>query len=168
MNHLNHIAIIMDGNGRWGLEKGKSRNFGHRKGVLVVQSIIKASIKKKIKYLTLYTFSTENWKRPVQEINFLMNLMSDYLEKNVHKLIKNNIKVNVIGDINKIPLKLKKKLIVIQKKTQKNSLIQVNIALNYGFKDEIIRSFKLIKKKSLKITKRNIEKNLYTKLIPDP
>ncbi len=108
MNHLNHIAIIMDGNGRWGLEKGKSRNFGHRKGVLVVQSIIKASIKKKIKYLTLYTFSTENWKRPVQEINFLMNLMSDYLEKNVHKLIKNNIKVNVIGDINKIPLKLKK------------------------------------------------------------
>ena len=168
MNHLNHIAIIMDGNGRWGLEKGKSRNFGHRKGVLVVQSIIKASIKKKIKYLTLYTFSTENWKRPVKEINFLMNLMSDYLEKNVHKLIKNNIKINVIGDINKIPFKLKKILIVIQKKTQKNSLIQVNIALNYGFKDEIIRSFKLIKKKSLKITKKNVEKNLYTKSIPDP
>ena len=168
MNHLNHIAIIMDGNGRWGLEKGKSRNFGHRKGVFVVQNIIKASIKKKIKYLTLYTFSTENWKRPVKEINFLMNLMSDYLEKNVHKLIKNNIKINVIGDINKIPFKLKKKLIVIQKKTQKNSLIQVNIALNYGFKDEIIRSFKLIKKKSLKITKKNVEKNLYTKSIPDP
>ena len=168
MNHLNHIAIIMDGNGRWGLKNKKSRNFGHRKGVQVVQDIIKGSIKKKIKFLTLFTFSTENWKRPANEINFLMNLMSNYLEKNINRLIKNNIKINVIGNINKLPIKLKKKLILIQKKTEKNKLIQVNVALNYGFKDEIIRSFKLIKKKSIKISKNNIEKNLYTKSIPDP
>ena len=168
MNRLNHIAIIMDGNGRWGLKNKKSRNFGHRKGVHLVQDIIKGSIKKKIKFLTLFTFSTENWKRPANEINFLMNLMSNYLEKNINRLIKNNIKINVIGNINKLPIKLKKKLILIQKKTEKNKLIQVNVALNYGFKDEIIRSFKLIKKKSIKISKNNIEKNLYTKSIPDP
>ena len=168
MNHLNHIAIIMDGNGRWGLKNNRTRNFGHKKGVQVVQNIIKASIKKKIKYLTLYTFSTENWKRPLEEINFLMNLMSNYLERNINKLIKNNIKIKIIGNINKIPDKLKSNLILIQKRTKKNNLIQINIALNYGFKDEIIRSIKSIKKKSLKITKKNIEKNLYTKSIPDP
>ena len=168
MNHINHIAIIMDGNGRWGLKNKKTRNFGHKKGVQVVQNIIKASIKKKIKYLTLFTFSTENWKRPIQEVNFLMNLMSSYLEKNLNKLIKNNIRINVIGNINDLPSSLKKKLISVQKKTQKNKLIQVNVALNYGFKDEIIRSFKLIKKKSLTISKKNVEKNLYTNSIPDP
>ena len=158
MNHINHIAIIMDGNGRWGLKNKKTRNFGHKKGVQVVQNIIKASIKKKIKYLTLFTFSTENWKRPIQEVNFLMNLMSSYLEKNLNKLIKNNIRINVIGNINDLPSSLKKKLISVQKKTQKNKLIQVNVALNYGFKDEIIRSFKLIKKKSLTISKKKCRK----------
>ena len=168
MNHINHIAIIMDGNGRWGLKNKKTRNFGHKKGVQVVQNIIKASIKKKIKYLTLFTFSTENWKRPIQEVNFLMNLMSSYLEKNLNKLIKNNIRINVIGNINDLPSSLKKKLISVQQTTQKNKLIQVNVALNYGFKDEIIRSFKLIKKKSLTISKKNVEKNLYTNSIPDP
>ena len=168
MNHLNHIAIIMDGNGRWGLKKNKTRNFGHTKGVNVVQRIIKASIKKKIKFLTLYTFSTENWKRPLQEINFLMDLMSNFLEKNINKLVKNNIKIKIIGNINKIPPKLKRKLVLIQKKTQNNNLIQINVALNYGFKDEIIRSFKLIKKKTLDINEKNIERNFYTKSIPDP
>ena len=119
MNHINHIAIIMDGNGRWGLKNKKTRNFGHKKGVQVVQNIIKASIKKKIKYLTLFTFSTENWKRPIQEVNFLMNLMSSYLEKNLNKLIKNNIRINVIGNINDLPSSLKKKLISVQKKNSK-------------------------------------------------
>ena len=168
MNPLNHVAIIMDGNGRWGLLKKKSRNFGHKKGTEVVEKIIEASIKKKIKYLTLYTFSTENWKRPKKEIFFLMNLLSMYLQKNIKKLIKQNIKIKIIGNIKKLPKDLKKKLIYIQKKTKKNNRIQVNVALNYGFKDEIIRAIKLLKKKSLIINKKNVSKNLYTYKIPDP
>ena len=168
MNPLNHVAIIMDGNGRWGLKKKKSRNFGHKKGTEVVEKIIEASIKEKIRFLTLYTFSTENWKRPKKEIFFLMNLLSVYLNNNLEKLISNKIKIKVIGDIKRLPKNLKEKLTYIQKKTKKNNLIQVNVALNYGFKDEIIRAFNLVKKKSLKITKQNISKNLYTHGIPDP
>ena len=168
MNHLNHVAIIMDGNGRWGLKKKNSRNFGHKKGTEVVENIIKASIKNKIKYLTLYTFSTENWKRPKNEVSFLMNLMSNYLEKNLRKIINDKIKIKIIGNIKKLPKNLKNKLINIEKKTKNNNLIQINVALNYGFKDEIIRSFRLIKNKKIKISKKNISKNLYTANIPDP
>jgi len=168
MNPLNHVAIIMDGNGRWGLKKKKSRNYGHKKGTEIVEKIIEASIKEKIKFLTLYTFSTENWKRPKKEIFFLMNLLSVYLNNNLEKLIRKKIKIKIIGDIKKLPNILKKKLFYVQKKTKKNKLIQVNVALNYGFKDEIIRAFNLIKKKSLRITKSNISKNLYTNNIPDP
>jgi len=168
MNPLNHVAIIMDGNGRWGLKKKNSRNFGHKKGAEVVQKIIESSIEEKIKFLTLYTFSTENWKRPKKEIIFLMNLLSMYLDKNLEILKKQKIKINIIGDLKKFPKDLKKKLIFIQKKTKKNKLIQVNVALNYGSKDEIIKSVKFIKKKSLNITKKTISNNLYTKGIPDP
>tara|TARA_Y100000590_G_scaffold140432_2_gene161078 strand:- start:314 stop:991 length:678 start_codon:yes stop_codon:yes gene_type:complete len=168
MNSLKHVAIIMDGNGRWGLKKKKSRNFGHKKGTEVVEKVIEASIKKKIKYLTLYTFSTENWKRPKKEIYFLMNLLSVYINKNIEKIIKQKIKIKIIGNMKKLPNNLKKKLIYIEKKTKNNKLIQVNIALNYGFKDEIIRAIKLLKNNSLNITKENISKNLYTKGIPDP
>jgi len=168
MNPIKHVAIIMDGNGRWGLKKKKSRNFGHIKGTEVVEKIIKESIKNKIKYLTLYTFSTENWKRPKKEIHFLMDLMSKYLEKNLNKLISEKIRIKIIGDIKKFPKCLKQKLITIEKKTNNNNLIQINVALNYGFKDEMIRSLRLIKKKSLKISKKNISKNLYTTNIPDP
>ena len=146
MNPLNHVAIIMDGNGRWGLKKKKSRNFGHKKGTEVVEKIIEVSIKKKIRFLTLYTFSTENWKRPKKEILFLMNLLSVYLNNNLEKLISKKIKIKIIGDIKRLPKNLKKKLTYIQKKTKKNNLIQVNVALNYGFKDEIIRAFNLVKK----------------------
>ena len=162
------VAIIMDGNGRWGLKKKKSRNFGHKKGTEVVEKIIEVSIKEKIRFLTLYTFSTENWKRPKKEILFLINLLSVYLNKNLEKLICKNIKIKIIGDIKRLPKNLKEKLNYFQKKTKKNDLIQVNVALNYGFKDEIIRAFNLVKKKSLKITKQNISKNLYTHGIPDP
>jgi len=168
MNHLKHVAIIMDGNGRWGLKKKKSRNFGHEKGIEVVQKIIETSIEENIKYLTLYAFSTENWKRPIKEINFLMNLLSSYFDNNIQKLVEKKIKIKVIGNINKFPKFVKKKLILVQKKTKQNKLIQVNLALNYGFKDEIIRSFKIINKKSLKVNKINIKKNLYTKNITDP
>ena len=97
MNELNHVAIIMDGNGRWGLKKRNSRNDGHLKGIKTVEKIIKSSIKEDIKYLTLYTFSTENWKRPEKEINFLFNLIRNSLKKNLKRITKQGVKINIIG-----------------------------------------------------------------------
>ena len=168
MSEINHVAIIMDGNGRWGLKKFNSRNYGHKKGINSVEKIIEASIKKNIKYLTLYTFSTENWKRPKKEINYLFKLLEDYLKKNLDILLKNNIKFEILGDINKIPRNLKNSINNAIKLTKKNNKLQINLALNYGSKNEILRSLKLIKKKNLKINTKNLEKNLYTSNIPDP
>ena len=168
MNFPSHVAIIMDGNGRWGLKKKNSRNFGHTKGIEVVRKIINASITKKIKYLTLYTFSTENWKRPSQEINFLINLLETYIEKELNNLIKNNIKLKILGNISKFPKSLKIKLIKAEKLTLKNNKIQINIALNYGSKEEIVKSIKKLNKLSESINEKNISKYLYTKGIPDP
>ncbi len=168
MSEINHVAIIMDGNGRWGLKKYKSRKFGHQKGIETVENIIEASIKSKIKYLTLYTFSTENWKRPKYEVNFLFKLLSDYLKKNLETLLKNNLKLRILGDLNKFPKKLKNSLNEAIKLTSKNNKLQINLALNYGSKDEIVNSFKLIQKKKMPININNIAKNLYTQNIPDP
>ena len=168
MRDINHVAIIMDGNGRWGLKRFNSRKFGHQKGIKTVEKIIEASIKKKIKFLTLYTFSTENWKRPKYEINFLFNLLEEYLRKNFDLLNKNNIRFNVLGDVKKFPRKLKQLLNNSIKLTAKNKRLQINLALNYGSKDEIVRSVKLIKKKKININCKNIEKHLYTSKIPDP
>ncbi len=168
MSDINHVAIIMDGNGRWGLKKFKSRKLGHQQGIKTVEKIIKAALKKKIKYLTLYTFSTENWKRPNYEINFLFKLLDDYLSKNLNELIENNLKIFILGDINKFPKKLKKSLKNTEKLTYKNSKLQINLALSYGSKNEILSSFKEIIKKKLKPSIKKIEKNLYTKNIPDP
>ena len=168
MNFPSHVAIIMDGNGRWGLKKKNSRNFGHTKGIEVVKNIINASLTKKIKYLTLYTFSTENWKRPSQEINFLINLLETYIEKELNNLIKNNIKLKILGNISKFPKSLKIKLIKAEKLTLKNNKIQINIALNYGSKEEIVKSIKKLNKLSESINEKNISKYLYTKGIPDP
>ncbi len=168
MNPPKHVAIIMDGNGRWGIKKKKSRNYGHSKGVNVVESIIRTAISYKIKFLTLYTFSTENWKRPQKEINFLMFLLERYIEKELDKLIKKKIRLKIIGNINKFPLSLKLKLKKAELLTEKNSRIQVNIALNYGSKEEIVKSIKKINKLSLKVNEKNITDNLYTKNIPDP
>jgi len=168
MNEINHVAIIMDGNGRWGLKKFNSRKLGHKEGVRTIEKIIKISLKKKIKYLTLYTFSTENWNRPKYEINYLFNLLFEYLNKNLNDLSKNNLKLKIIGDIRKLPIKLKKILNKSAKLTSKNSKLQINLALNYGSRYEILNSLKLIIKKKLKPTIKNIEKNLYTKNIPDP
>ena len=142
MSDINHVAIIMDGNGRWGLKKFNSRKFGHKKGIKSVEKIIEASIKKNIKYLTLYTFSTENWKRPKYEINFLFSLLEDYLKKNLNVLLKNNIKFKVLGDLNKFPKNLKNSINNAIKLTSKKSKLQINLALNYGSKDEILRSLK--------------------------
>ncbi len=163
-----HVAIIMDGNGRWGIKKKKSRNYGHSKGVEVVEEIISVAIRKKIKYLTLYTFSTENWKRPKNEINFLLNLLKSYIQKELDKLIKKNIRLKVIGNINKFPNPLKNKLIEAEKLTKQNNKIQINIALNYGSKEEIIKSIKKLNKLDIPINEKNISNHLYTKNIPDP
>ena len=168
MNPVNHVAIIMDGNGRWGIKHKNSRNAGHRVGLNTVESIIDECLKVDIKYLTLYTFSTENWKRPKKEINFLFNLLENFLTNKIDNLIKRNIKVKFIGEINNLPTKLKKIIKNSELKTSKNSSLQVNVALNYGSKSELINSMKNIRKKKIKINETNIDNNLFTKNIIDP
>ena len=164
-----HVAIIMDGNGRWGLKKKNSRNLGHKKGITRVEEIISQSIKKKIKFLTLYTFSSDNWKRPKIEINFLFTLLENYIDKEFNNLKKKNIKIKILGDISKFPSRLKSKLRKVERKTNNNTLIQINLALNYGSRQEIINAFKKINLNKKKIiTEKLISNNLYTKNIPDP
>ena len=168
MNPVNHVAIIMDGNGRWGIKHKNSRNAGHRAGLNSVESIINECLKINIKYLTLYTFSTENWKRPEGEINFLFNLLENFLTNKIDNLIKRNIKLKFIGEISKLPKKLKKIIKNSELKTSKNLSLQVNVALNYGSKNELIKSIKSIYKKKIKINANNIDNNLFTKNIIDP
>ena len=164
-----HVAIIMDGNGRWGLKKKNSRNIGHKKGISRVEEVINQSIKKKIKYLTLYTFSSDNWKRPKIEINFLFTLLETYIDKEFNNLKKKNLKIKILGDISKFPERLKIKLRKVEKKTDNNTLMQINLALNYGSRQELINAFKKINiNKKKKITENLISNNLYTKNIPDP
>ena len=168
MNPIRHVAIIMDGNGRWGIKRKKTRNAGHRAGLASVETVINECIKIDIKFLTLYTFSTENWKRPQNEINFLFSLLENFLRDKIDNLIKKKIKLNFIGELNKLPLELKKLIKKSEKKTSKNLGLQVNIALNYGSKNELINSIKLIKKKNKRVNEANITKNLYTSEIIDP
>ena len=167
MNPLNHVAIIMDGNGRWGLKYKNSRNAGHRAGLNTVERIIQQSIKNKIKFLTLFAFSTENWKRPKKEINYLFNLLENFLINKIDDLHKQNIKLKIIGTKN-FSKKLNLLLNLAEKKTSKNSKIQINLALNYGAKFELISAIKKLQKNNDKINEKNIEKFLYTKNIPDP
>ena len=168
MKSPNHVAIIMDGNGRWGIKKKNSRNFGHKKGLEVVEKIITAAQKKNIKFLTLYVFSTENWKRPLNEIKYLFTLLEKYIDTEIENLKKKKIKIKVIGDISPFPKRLKNKIYKVEKLTKNNDKIQINMALNYGSRQEIVRSFKIMKKKLLSINLKNFEKNLYTNNIPDP
>mgnify|MGYP000044105021 FL=1 len=168
MNPANHVAIIMDGNGRWALKRGKSRNYGHQQGLRTIEKIVDYSIKKKISYLTLFTFSSENWKRPKNEVNFLFKLLENYFKKNLLKVIRNGIKVKIIGDKSKLAGNLRKIIKLAENKTKKNKKISVQLALNYGSKHEIINSFKIINKKKQKITNENFEKNLYTSGFPSP
>ena len=167
MNPLNHVAIIMDGNGRWGLKHKNSRNAGHKAGLNTVESIVKQSIKNKIKYLTLFAFSTENWKRPKKEINYLFDLLENFLINKLDDFHTQNIKLKIIGSKN-FSKKLNLLLNLAEKKTSKNTKIQINIALNYGAKLELINAIKNIQKNKDKINEKNIEKFLYTKNIPDP
>ncbi len=168
MNPVKHVAIIMDGNGRWGIKHKNSRNAGHRAGLSSVEAIINESIKQDIKYLTLYTFSTENWKRPKKEIDFLFKLLQKFLTNELNSLLKKNIRLKFIGEINKLPIKLKKLIKDSELKTIKNQGIQINVALNYGSKNELISSIKVINKKKITINQNNIDKNLFTKGIINP
>ncbi len=167
MNPLNHVAIIMDGNGRWGIKHKKSRNAGHKAGLKTVEKIIKVTIENKINYLTLYAFSTENWKRPKKEIKYLFNLLENFLNNKIDELNQQKIKLKIIGDKN-FSLKLNKLLKSSEKKTSKNNKLQINLALNYGSKSELINAFKKLQKNRNKINENNIRKYLLTNNIPDP
>tara|TARA_Y100001958_G_C21097823_1_gene448795 strand:- start:131 stop:805 length:675 start_codon:yes stop_codon:yes gene_type:complete len=167
MNQIKHVAIIMDGNGRWGIKQGKTRNFGHEKGIKTVEMIIKETIKKKIKFLTLFAFSTENWKRPQGERNFLFKLLEYYIKDKLDSLNKEKIKIQIIGQ--KIfANKLNSLLNYAEYKTRKNKKLQINLALNYGSKDELLHVFNKLKTKKKKITIKDIKNNLFTKNTPDP
>tara|TARA_Y100001949_G_scaffold150881_1_gene136351 strand:+ start:471 stop:1145 length:675 start_codon:yes stop_codon:yes gene_type:complete len=167
MNPIKHVAIIMDGNGRWGIKKRKSRNYGHKVGLKTVEKIIKETIRNNIKYLTLYVFSTENWKRPKKEINFLFTLLENFLKDKIDELNYQNIKLKVIGKKN-FSKKLNNILDYSENKTSKNKKLQINLALNYGSKSEIVSALNIIKSNKLKINEQNISKSLFTKNIPNP
>ena len=167
MNPLNHVAIIMDGNGRWGLKYKNSRNAGHKAGLNTVEKIIKETIKNKINFLTLFAFSTENWKRPKKEVSYLFSLLENFLVDRIEDLHKQNIKLRILG-LKKFSPKLNKLLNISEKKTSKNTKLQINLALNYGSKSELINAFKKIKKNKVIISEENLSKNLQTKNIPDP
>jgi len=168
MNPVKHVAIIMDGNGRWGIKHKQSRNAGHREGLNTVDLIINQCIHCKIGVLTLYTFSSENWKRPKNEITFLFKLLENFLSKKINEIIKKDIRLKFIGELSKLPIKLQKLIKLSEKKTINKKLLQINIALNYGSKIELINTIKKIKKKKIKLNEKNIDKNLYTKYLPNP
>jgi len=168
MNPVKHVAIIMDGNGRWGVKHKQSRNAGHRAGLNTVDLIINHCIKHKIEFLTLYTFSSENWKRPKTEITFLFKLLENFLQKKINKIIEKDIKLKFIGELNKLPSKLQKLIKLTEKKTFNKKTLQVNIALNYGSKIELINTIKKIKRKKIPLNEKNIDNNLYTKYLPNP
>ena len=167
MNPIRHVAIIMDGNGRWGLKQKKSRNFGHKAGLKTVEKIIKETIRNKIRFLTLYAFSTENWKRPKKEINFLFNLLENFLINRLDELHKQNIKLKIIG-VKNFSSKLNKLLNYSEKKTSNNDKLQINLALNYGSKSELISAFQSLHKSKDQLNEKNLIKYLQTKNIPDP
>lgn len=170
-----HIAIIMDGNGRWAKKRNMPRIFGHKQGANSVRTITTACAEIGIKYLTLYAFSTENWKRPKQEVGFLMKLLSDYLDKEIKTLMKNNVRLMTIGETKKMDVEVYKKLNNVKKITSKNTGLTLVLALNYGSKMEITRAIKSIaedvKKGKVKINNINeklISSRLFTTDIPDP
>ena len=164
MNNINHVAFIMDGNGRWGKKKRKGRNYGHIKGLEAVKKIVQGSIKLKIPFVTFYVFSSENWKRPKGEIIFLFKLINNYFLKEIDNVVSQGIKINIIGEINKLSLNVRKTLLKSMKLTRQNKKITVNLAINYGSKNEILNACK----KTKKINMQNFEKNLFTKNLPNP
>tara|TARA_S200000501_G_scaffold316406_1_gene309262 strand:+ start:226 stop:900 length:675 start_codon:yes stop_codon:yes gene_type:complete len=167
MNPLNHVAIIMDGNGRWGLKHKNSRNAGHKAGLIAVEKIIKETINQKIKFLTLYAFSTENWKRPKKEIDYLFNLLQSFLTSRVEELHEKKIRLKIFG-VKQFSRKLNSQLRIAEKKTYRNTRLQINLAINYGSKLELINALKKLNSNKEKINEKNLIKYFYTKGIPDP
>ena len=170
-NIPNHIAIIMDGNGRWARKRGLPRIEGHRKGAISLKETVKACGELGIKYLTVYAFSTENWKRPKEEVSFLMNILSATIDREIDGLHKNGIKVRFSGRISMLPEKLQKKISSAQEKTAGNDRLNLNILLSYGGRAEITDALKSIVKnhiKSDRIDEETISRHLYTAGIPDP
>lgn len=170
-----HVAIIMDGNGRWAKKRGLPRSMGHRAGVETIREIVKTSSSLGIKYLTLYAFSTENWKRPKDEVNTLMSLLIEFLRKEIDELNKNNVIVKAIGDISQLPRQCIDELNRAYDLTKNNKGLCLNLALNYGSRDEITKAViniaREVKKGNIEIGDINeklISDNLYTKGIPDP
>jgi len=168
MNPIKHVAIIMDGNGRWGIKNNRSRNFGHKAGLITAEKIIKVTIQKKIKFLTLYAFSTENWKRPKKEVQFLFNLLEEFLITKTNQLNKQDIKFTVIGSRENFSKKIVKILLNSETSTKNNKSLHINLALNYGFKNELINAINIMKKNNILFNESNIAKHLYTKNVPDP
>ena len=178
MEHLNipqHVAIILDGNGRWAKKKHLPRNMGHRQGSKVVENIIEDAHNMGIKYLTVYAFSTENWKRPKDEVDALMKLLRDYLKTCIKRANKNNMKVRVIGDVTGLSEDLQQKIAELEEASKNNTGINFTIALNYGSRDEMIRSMiqmadDLSRGKISKedITEENFKRYLDTRELPDP
>lgn len=171
----NHIAIIMDGNGRWAQKRFLPRNFGHQEGMERVIEIVAAASNLGIKHLSLYAFSTENWKRPMDEIQGLMKILVQYIRRELDKLNKNNVKLNIIGDIEKLPELAKIEVIRAIETTSKNTGMVLNIGLNYGGRDEIIKGVKKILKEAElgkisidDIDEENFKNYLYTSGQPDP
>ena len=168
----NHVAIIMDGNNRW-TKKHKLKGFaGHEKGIDTIQTVVDTAISYNIKFLTLFSFSSENWSRPKKEVKFLMNLLRKYLSEKIKKLMESNISIKMIGDKKKLPKDIVNKINKYQKLTSKNNQLYLNFALNYGSRNEILIALrKLINKhvkKKILINEETISSNLYTKNIPDP
>ena len=168
MNPIKHVAIIMDGNGRWGVKNKKSRNLGHKAGLATAEKIIKETVKKKIKFITLYAFSTENWKRPKKEVQFLFNLLEEFLITKTNQLNKQDIKFTVIGIRKNFSKKLIRILSNSESSTKNNKSLQVSLALNYGFKSELINAINIMRKNNILFNESNITKHLYTKNVPDP
>lgn len=162
-----HIAMIMDGNGRWAKERGLKRTVGHEEGAKVVRNITKYCMSIGVKYLTLYAFSTENWKRPKLEVEFLMKLLDKYLKNELEVYLENNVRFKAIGDLSKFSKKLQETIRQTEEKTSKcDGLTQV-LALNYGSKDEIVRAVKRLNEKGLEVSEENLESCLDTAGIPD-
>ena len=168
MNKIRHLAIIMDGNGRWAKAKNKNRSYGHSKGLENLKNIIKKIVNLKIKYLTLYTFSYDNWKRSTVEIKYIFSLLENYLNKNYLELKKKRISVKFIGEQSRLPLNIKKLINLYNNRDENRPKLHINIAFNYSSKKELLNAFKLIKKKKLSINEKTINKTLYTKFFPDP
>jgi undecaprenyl diphosphate synthase len=164
----NHVAIIMDGNGRWATQRGLNRTEGHKEGVKVVKKIVEASVEVGVKYLTLFAFSTENWKRGPSEVNFLLNLFIDTIYNYIPELKRNSVKLNFIGDFTPLPVPLKKTMEYALKETSDGSSLVLTIAINYGGRHEILEACRKLCESNEDITEENFKKFLYTKDLPDP